>query len=65
MKFPTMSAALLLAAIDIAIAAPAQSQARQLEDVVTLSGAGQDPPSYTISPPFDGSVFKIGASISH
>lgn len=62
MKIFTISAALLLAALDIASAAPAQPKARQFGTVITLEGAGPNPPSYTLSPPFDGSTFAIGTS---
>ena len=57
----TTSVALLLAAFDIASAIPAQLYARQ-STVVTLEGAGPNPPSLTLTPPFDGSNFTIGTS---
>lgn len=61
MKLFTVSAALLLAALDLASATPAQPLARQAV-VVTLEGAGPNPPSYTLTPSFDGSTFTIGTS---
>lgn len=57
----TTSVALLLAAFDIASAIPAQLYARQ-SPVVTLEGAGPNPPSYSLTPPFDGTNFTIGTS---
>ncbi|KAL2054378.1 hypothetical protein ABVK25_005519 [Lepraria finkii] len=66
MKLFTVSAALLLAALDLASATPAQPLARQAV-VVTLEGAGPNPPSYTLTPSFDGSTFTIDnpLSVSH
>ena len=59
MKLFTSSAAILLAALEIASATPAQPLARQAV-VVTLEGAGPNPPSYTLTPSFDGTPFTIG-----
>ena len=58
MIFTTTPLALLLAVLNVAYAAPADLSARQ-SIVVTLQGAGPSPPSYTLTPPFDGSVFAI------
>ena len=57
----TTSIALLLAAIDVASAIPAQLYARQ-STVITLEGAGPNPPSDSLTPPFDGTNFTIGTS---
>lgn len=57
----TTSVALLLAAFDVASAIPAQLYARQTP-VVEFIGAGPNPPSYSLTPPFDGTNFTIGGS---
>lgn len=45
------------------IAAPTQPEARQSsEPVVTFSGAGLNPPTYTLTPPFFGQNITIGKS---
>ena len=54
----TKSVALLLAAFDIASAIPAQLYPRQAT-VVTLEGAGPNPPSFSLTPPFDGTNVTI------
>ena len=55
------SVALLHAAFDVASAIPAQLYARQ-SPVVELIGAGPNPPTYSLTPPFDGTNFTIGGS---
>lgn len=62
----TTSIALLLAAIDTASAIPAQLYPRQ-STVITLEGAGPNPPSISLTPPFDGTNFTTNTdlSISH
>ena len=57
----TTSVALLLAAFDVASAIPAQLYARQ-STTVTLLGAGSNPPSLALTPPFDGTNFTISTS---
>jgi len=65
MKIFAISAALALAAT-LAIAAPqggpdwAPVQGRQFRAQITFSGAGPNPPTYSISAPVDGSAFTIG-----
>jgi len=60
MKLSIFSAALLLAVVDIAAAAPTQPEARQA-GVIVLEGAGPNPPSYTINPSFTSAEnFTIG-----
>ena len=61
----TSSLALLLGAFNVASAIPAQLVARQ-SPTITLQGAGPDPPSYTLSPPIDGTnviISKFSALI--
>lgn len=51
----TTAAATLLASISaFSSAAPTTLEARQGSNTVTFEGAGPNPPSYTISPRFDG-----------
>ena len=59
MKFFTTTAAALLAALNLTSAAPTQPETRQFGTVVTFEGAGSNPPTYTISPPFDGTNVTI------
>jgi len=65
MKTFAISAALVIAAT-LTNAAPqggpdwAPVQGRQFRAQITFSGAGPNPPTYTISAPVDGSAFTIG-----
>ena len=54
----TTSLALLLGAFNVASAIPAQLYGRQ-SPTITLEGAGPNPPSYTLSPPIDGTNVTI------
>lgn len=55
-------AALLLAVVNIASAAPAQPEVRYAEPV-TLFGVGPNPPTLTLSPSFGGEFFSIGKQL--
>lgn len=55
----TTSVALLLAALDIASAIPAQLYPRQGATVATLQGAGPNPPSLSLTLPIDGTNVTI------
>lgn len=62
MKLLTLSSALLLATLNLTIATPTQPKARQSGTVIAFEGAGLEPPTYTLTPPFDGSNFTICTS---
>ena len=58
MKLLATAATVLLATINLAAAAPSQPTKRQ-SPVITFEGAGPNPPSYTLTPPFDGTNVTI------
>ena len=63
MKTFTISAALaLLAALGQAAPAPSQAKGRQFEVQLTFTGAGPNPPIFTLAEPADGSIFEVGES---
>ncbi|KAG6988493.1 hypothetical protein G7Y79_00072g097550 [Physcia stellaris] len=67
MRFITTAAVVLLASIPtFSSAAPAPLEPRQ-QDTVTFEGAGPNPPSYSLSPPFRGENITINnpLSVSH
>ena len=60
MYFITTAAAMLLASIlTLSSAAPTPLEPRQQGTVITFEGAGPNPPSYTLSPPFRGQNITI------
>ena len=57
-------ALLELASISYAAPGSASVVVRQTaQDVITFQGAGPNPPSYTLTEPNDGSIFRIGTSL--
>ncbi|KAI4102694.1 MAG: hypothetical protein L6R37_004225 [Teloschistes peruensis] len=66
--FNTAAAATLLASIlSLTSAAPAALEERQDVTTITFSGAGPNPPTYTLTPPFAGQNITITnpLSVSH
>ncbi|MCJ1456513.1 hypothetical protein MMC28_006874 [Mycoblastus sanguinarius] len=65
MKTFTISAALaLLAALGQAAPAPSQAKGRQFEVQLTFTGAGPNPPIFTLAEPADGSIFEVDNALS-
>ena len=66
MQFSTTPAVVALLASMLSLTAtaiPAQLDTRQSSGpVVTFSGAGPNPPTYTLTPPFDGTNVTISKS---
>ena len=63
--FPTATTLLLASIPSLTSAAPTQIEERQQPGVIiTFSGAGPSPPSYTLSPPFDGRNITISMSFA-